>query len=79
MGTARPLHKVDRTVDWEARCRMLEVRDADRAKLLAKVQAELRVACRAADRERQLRLDAERNTGRFHALLLAERIRKVAS
>ncbi len=71
-----------RTRDLEraqARIAAMEVRDADRAKELAKVQAELRVACRKADLELQLRLQAEKEKNQFHALLIQERVRKVPS
>lgn len=63
MGEARPLFKVDRNVDWQARCVKGEERLAACKKELADL--EQRVAA------------AERNSRRFHALLLAERIRKL--
>ena len=49
--------------------RLLE-RDTRIAKLKAEFKAEIR-------KERQLRKDAEANAKRFHAMLIAERIRKL--
>jgi hypothetical protein len=66
-----------RTVDWEARCRLLELRDAERARELTKAHAREEGWRRAADRERKAREEAEANAARFHALLLQERVRKI--
>ena len=86
--SARPLQKLETTVDWEARCRALTQRDAERARKLDELKREhhravlryeaaLKTAERRLEDERQLREDAERNAKRFHAMLLQERIRKL--
>jgi hypothetical protein len=47
--------------------------------VLPKILANRRIMVleRQLERERQLRLEAERNANRFHALLIAERIRSL--
>ncbi len=55
----------------------LVTRDAVRARLLMETRRQL-VGCeQRLQREHELRVAAERNADRFHALLIAERIRKV--
>lgn len=60
--TARPLFKVDRNVDWQARCLKAEARLAETLRENDALETELAAA--------------HRNVHRFHALLIAERIRK---
>lgn len=64
-------------LDWEARCRALTQRDADRAAELAKAHASIDGWKKAAKKERDLRLEAERNARQWHALLLQERVRRL--
>ncbi len=77
MGDARPLYKTDEMARALERVARLEVRDKDRSQELRRTQAELRVATRAADREKELRIEAEREKDKMHALLIQERVRKI--
>lgn len=72
MTTTRPL-----PLDWEARCRALTLRDADRAAELAKANARADAWEKACKKECALRLEAEKNARQWHALLLQERVRRL--
>ncbi len=68
---------VDRLKMCERRVRKLEERDVRRAQQLMRSFGRNRDAYRALEVERSLRKEAELNANRFHALLIAERIRKI--
>ncbi len=55
----------------------LETRDAVRARLLMATRRQLAGCEKRLEHERELRVAAEKNADQFHALLIAERIRKV--
>lgn len=79
MGTARPLHKADIEARLRERVVRLELRDAERAKEIMKARAHIMAVERAAKEDRRLRVAAEQNAARFHALLLQERVRKIGA
>ncbi len=55
----------------------LETRDAVRARLLMATRRQL-VGCeQRLEREHEMRVEAERERDKFHALLIQERIRKI--
>ncbi len=56
---------------------VLETRDQERSKAIAKTRASMMAAIKNADRQTALRIEAEQNAARWHALLLQERVRQI--
>ncbi len=55
----------------------LETRDAVRARLLMATRRQLAGCEQRLERERELRVHAETERDKFHALLIQERVRKI--
>jgi hypothetical protein len=79
MGAARPEYKTDELARANERILRLERRITDQGVLLLKQASHLKQANRTQNELRDQLANANANAARFHALLLAERIRKVVA